>query len=374
MGSSTFDCDVFCDVIDNFGDAGISWRLACDLKAQKGWKVRLFINDLSTLSTIVPSVDPSLNSQEKHGIQIEQWKNAPSSEPSKVVIETFACKIPEKFEEKIAQSPLKPVWINFEYLSAEDWVEDFNYLPSPHPRLGYEKFYFYPGFTNKTAGVIIEDGIVEKQNKFDRKKKSEFLKSLNADPNALFSLFVFCYPSSPVELLAQALIKDKRPIQLLLAPGEGPQKLAKLLDNKASYITLVELPMVEQSSFDKLLWCADSLIVRGEDSFVRAQLSAIPFIWTIYPQENEVHIGKLLAFSEKYRQFQPNKEIGELWENVNLAWNKGLPEFIPLWAKWRNNLNPLCTWAERWREHLFSLQSLTINLSKFIEEKIKSYD
>ena len=48
-------CDMFCRVIDNYGDAGVSWRLAKSLAAEYDWAVRLIIDDAAVLSAIVPS-------------------------------------------------------------------------------------------------------------------------------------------------------------------------------------------------------------------------------------------------------------------------------------------------------------------------------
>ncbi|MCD8340060.1 MAG: elongation factor P maturation arginine rhamnosyltransferase EarP [Burkholderiales bacterium] len=369
----TYTCDIFCDVIDNYGDAGICWRLSRDLVKSRGWSIRLFINNLQTLSELVPSVSPHLASQNVDGIEIEMWDHSQKAEPSQIVIETFGCRIPESFEKKIARSPLKPVWINLEYLSAEDWIEGFHCLPSLHPQLGYEKFFFYPGVTKRTGGMIIENDLIGRQKDFE-KDKEKFLLSLNADPGSEFNFFVFCYPYSHLNLLKDALIADGRPVQLLLAAGKASDELEKLLVEVSTSIKVVRLPMIAQSHFDELLWSCNTLIVRGEDSFTRAQLSAVPFIWTPYAQEQSIHLGKLKAFCEKYRKFEPDDSIGNLWESINFSWNQGLPEFVPLWAKWRNNLSVLEKWAETWRNHLFSLQSLTINLCNFIEEKIKSPD
>ena len=41
--------DLFCRVVDNFGDVGVCWRLAADL-AQRGEQVRLWIDDASALT------------------------------------------------------------------------------------------------------------------------------------------------------------------------------------------------------------------------------------------------------------------------------------------------------------------------------------
>ena len=48
-------CDMFCRVIDNYGDAGVSWRLAQMLAKEYNWAVRLIIDDAAVLSAIVPT-------------------------------------------------------------------------------------------------------------------------------------------------------------------------------------------------------------------------------------------------------------------------------------------------------------------------------
>ncbi len=362
LQTKTFDCDIFCDVIDNYGDAGICWRLAKDLTRKKGWKIRLFINKLETLSFLVHDVDPRQKAQICEDIYIAQWDTSLTATPSGVVIETFGCRIPFEFEKAISESPLKPVWINLEYLSAEDWVENCNCLPSIHPSLGYTKYYFFPGVTKKTGGVIIEDGLSEAQDAF---RKGSFLQGLGADADAGFTLFVFCYPNAPLELLQEALAKDNRPVQLLLANGVPAEKF------RGPSIQKVALPSVEQKDFDKLLWASDSLIVRGEDSFVRAQLAAKPFIWNIYPQTEETHLKKLRAFGNRLSSVI-DSETFELWMKINLAWNTADPGFVALWPLWRNRTFSLTKSALQWRIYLQSIESLTANLCNFIEEKIQS--
>ena len=68
-----YSCDMFCRVIDNFGDAGIAWRLAQSLRTEKNWRVRLIIDDAATLSAMVPEVDTSLVEQTVSGIRIRRW-------------------------------------------------------------------------------------------------------------------------------------------------------------------------------------------------------------------------------------------------------------------------------------------------------------
>ena len=40
--------------------------------------------------------------------------------------------------------------------------------------------------------------------------------------------------------------------------------------------------------------------VRGEDSFVRAQWAALPFVWQAYPQADAAHLTKVAAFLDRY--------------------------------------------------------------------------
>ena len=46
--------DVCCRVVDNFGDAGVSWRLARALALEHGKRVRLWLDDPATLARLRP--------------------------------------------------------------------------------------------------------------------------------------------------------------------------------------------------------------------------------------------------------------------------------------------------------------------------------
>src|SRR6202000_2634845 len=60
-------------------------------------------------------------------------------------------------------------------------------------------------------------------------------------------------------------------------------------------LTVQALPFVDHDTYDQILWACDWNFVRGEDSFVRAQLAARPFVWHIYPQGDDAHLPKLDA-------------------------------------------------------------------------------
>ena len=49
--------DIFCQVIDNYGDIGVCWRLAAELAA-RGVQVQLRIDNASALAWMAPQGAP----------------------------------------------------------------------------------------------------------------------------------------------------------------------------------------------------------------------------------------------------------------------------------------------------------------------------
>jgi uncharacterized repeat protein (TIGR03837 family) len=98
------DWDIFCQVIDNFGDIGVCWRLARQLRSERQLRVRLWVDQLETFRALLPEVDPGLSIQDLHGVEIRRWESPfVSPLPAPVVLETFACRIPETFVAAMAQ-------------------------------------------------------------------------------------------------------------------------------------------------------------------------------------------------------------------------------------------------------------------------------
>ena len=61
-----------------------------------------------------------------------------------VVIEAFGCELPPSTSPRWRAASAAPVWLNLEYLSAEDWVADFHLRPSPHPRYPLDEDVLFP--------------------------------------------------------------------------------------------------------------------------------------------------------------------------------------------------------------------------------------
>ncbi|MDE2323789.1 MAG: elongation factor P maturation arginine rhamnosyltransferase EarP, partial [Betaproteobacteria bacterium] len=95
--------DLFCHVVDNFGDIGVGWRLARQLAHEHGRNVRLFVDDLNTFRVICPQINPRLAQQSVDGVQVFNWGRQLQLEPGDVVVELFGCKLVPAFLERVQQ-------------------------------------------------------------------------------------------------------------------------------------------------------------------------------------------------------------------------------------------------------------------------------
>jgi len=308
--------DIFCKVIDNYGDVGVCWRLAADLAARRQ-KVRLWCDDLSALTWLAPG---SVH-QGVPGVEVVAWTKAPTpTPPGDVVIEAFGCDPPADFVHRMAQRVSPPVWINLEYLSAEAWVERCHGLPSPQssgPGAGLTKWFFYPGFTEATGGLLREPDLMDRRASFDR---MAWLRSRGLSLQAGERLVVlFCYANPALPALLQML--GDQPTLLALTPGPAQEQVHRLALPRR--VRSIDLPWLSQAEFDHLLWSADLNLIRGEDSLVRAIWAGRPFLWQLYPQSDGAHGVKSAAFLDKLLSGSGEQAAGSWpWAaKLRLLWN-----------------------------------------------------
>ncbi|UTW11748.1 elongation factor P maturation arginine rhamnosyltransferase EarP [Marinobacterium rhizophilum] len=306
--------DIFCSVIDNFGDIGVSWRLARQLVAEHGQDVRLWVDDLDSFCRLCPQASPQAAQQCLDGVAIHHWpRDWQPVAAADVVIEAFACTLPERYIEAMARRPRPSLWLNLEYLSAEDWVGGCHGLPSLQPK-GLQKFFFFPGFTRDTGGLVREAGLIQQRRCFQSGagEKERFLKTLGITPEKNSRrVSLFAYENKNLFNWLDAMAGSNTPTLLLVPEGSIIAKLQEWLAIKQlsigdiqrrGAVTLQVLPFLSQPDYDRLLWSCDLNAVRGEDSFVRAQWAARPLLWQIYPQAENAHLDKLAAFLELYCQ------------------------------------------------------------------------
>ena len=288
--------DIYCRVIDNLGDAGVCWRLAAGLAA-RGQRVRLVIDDAAPLGFMAPGGAP--------GVEVLPWPGP--AVVGDVVVEAFGCDPPEATVAAMAARTLPPVWLNLEYLSAEPYVERSHRLPSPQfsgPGKGLSKWFFYPGFTPATGGLLQDDA--EGDRVHDPKDEPADARAWAAAlgwgaATGGRTVLVFCYdnPALPGLLQSLAAQAGPQPTRLLLPPGPARAQVQALALPPA--LQPINLPYLAQPDFDRLIASTDLNLVRGEDSFVRAQVGAdSPFLWQIYPQADGAHAPKLEAFLDQY--------------------------------------------------------------------------
>jgi uncharacterized repeat protein (TIGR03837 family) len=371
--TTTKTWDIFCRVIDNFGDIGVCWRLARQLAAEHNQRVRLWVDDLDSLIRIWPET-LQLDHQYVAGVEVCRWNAefASNVQIADVVIEAFACDIPSIYLNEMAKLKLSgtvPVWINLDYLSAESWVEDCHLIPSTHPATGLHKTFFFPGFTSRTGGLLRERSLMSARDGF---QTHSWLTSMGVrpQPDALV-ISLFAYENPAVTSLLVAWSNSTKPIHCLIPQGKIltsiNQALGQNLDMGDSYtqknLCLQVIPFITQTEYDKLLWACDINFVRGEDSFIRAQWAAKPLFWHIYPQDEETHITKLDAFLDTYTG-SASGTLGTAIHQAWLAWNlEGDME-----ASWHQLLSQFTEWqkhSQHWCNSLLEQPDLASQIVNF---------
>jgi uncharacterized repeat protein (TIGR03837 family) len=380
--------DIFCNIVDNFGDIGVCWRLAGNLAA-RGKRVRLWVDDVSPLAWMAPSGYPNVEVIDCED-SIPKDTDSVNIKLGDVLIDTFDCEfaINNIATQAINTSATdengtilehlpaaRPVWLNLEYLTAESFAERAHTLPYVHhsgAAKGWTQRYFYPGFNERTGGLLREADLFGLQKTFDKAawlaslsfktmdevsnhSQVELIKSriLNS---RLISLF--CYEPTALETLIDQLAASETQTCLLVTHGRATAAVKAILVEKkrlqSTYLlpevlSIVYLPQLTQTDYDHLLWSCNLNFVRGEDSLVRAIWAAKPFIWQIYPQHDGAHHAKLDAFLTMM-------DAPATLKAAHIAWNASaaeteadpqlprfqqldLPSCLPSWAQSAQNLS-----------------------------------
>lgn len=380
--------DIFCTVVDNYGDIGVTWRLAKQIANEYQIPVNLWVDDLMSFSHILPTLDPLKATQTFNGVNIIHWtKPLPIAfVAGSVLIEAFACELPEQVKSQLVHlhqvDPKSvPIWLNLEYLSAEDWVEGCHGLPSLQAS-GLKKYFYFPGFSAKTGGLICEQELFAERDAWqaDTANKLQLfsqlgLKGIEAKDTVIS---IFSYETEALPVLCELWQQSGEKTHALIPKGRSLNSLKHLLPCDIAALvpgqqivhgnlTLHILPMTDQQGFDRLLWSCDVNIVRGEDSFLRAQWAAKPFIWHIYPQEDDYHLVKLEAFLKLYCDNLPPKIAG-YWSELNLAFNQAQQSAVSLHWQNLNPVNlPLLHHGKQWPINALNAADLATRLVQFVK-------
>ena len=384
--SSNLSWDIFCQVVDNHGDLGVCWRLSSQL-ASLGHHVRLWVDDAKAL----PWMAPGALQGRWPRLQVRPWPKPWAMPPghlpaADVWIEAFGCEIPAEFVAHFmnaaaaAPTGADPVWINLEYLSAESYVERMHALPSPvmhGPGAGLTKWFFYPGFTSRTGGLLREPDLLARQATFDR---AAWLSARGVDwcGDALLAS-LFCYEPAPMRHWLGQLALAEQNTHLMVTPGrataavqialagmastQSPGSDTTLPSETSGQLTISYLPHLPQRVYDELLWACDLNFVRGEDSLVRALWAGKPFVWHIYPQGDDAHHAKLDAFLDWLGAPASLRKFHHIWNGIEPpAPDSAEPACLidlPAWGA--------C--AQAARERLLGQADLITQITRFVSEK-----
>jgi uncharacterized repeat protein (TIGR03837 family) len=226
-------------------------------------------------------------------------------------------------------------------------------MSSPDPRLPLLKYFFFPGFDPATGGLLRECDHDQRRLAFD---EAAFRAELGLPPKAADELTIslFSYENPALPQLMKAWVASNCPIRLLW-PGSAEAAWSR------GALSVHPLPFLPQRSYDELLWACDLNFVRGEDSFVRAQWAAKPFVWQIYPQDDDAHRVKLDAFLAMH---PAGAQLGPFWRAWNGAGSLDWPAFAA-------RLPALDAPLEHWAVTLAKRPDLASKLVQFARERLK---
>ena len=374
--------DIFCRVIDNFGDLGVCWRLSADL-AHRGHSVRLWVDDASALQWMAPGALQG----EWPGVQVVRWEQTQDAQtlenlaPADVWIEGFGCDIAPEFIARraystgtLGQNGLNfPVWINLEYLSAEVYVERAHALPSPvmqGPAAGHTKYFFYPGFTPGTGGLMRGPERPDTPPRFDATRaKQNWLARHGVSWQGEFLVSLFCYEPAPLARLLRHWAAFHRRTRLLVTTGRATRAVHAALASMGplppdSPLQITYLHALSQVAFDQLLCYCDLNCVRGEDSLVRAIWAGKPLVWHIYPQDDDAHHAKLLAFLDVLKAPPSLVDFHAVWNGLD-----ALPQGADNTALLPTDLRSWHSAVQGLQARLLQRDDLTTQLVRFVEKK-----
>lgn len=380
--------DLVCRVVDNYGDAGVAWRLARQLADEHRQKVTLWIDDLASLARLVPALPADATAGRAEGVDVRALAPAPAPavappEPD-VVVETFGCGLPPHWIDALAQRPRPPAWIVLEYLSAEPWVDTANRRASPHPATGLPRWYWCPGFTPASGGLLRERDAISRPAavRADPRRRSRTLAALGASaPPGARVVLAFVYPGMTLAPLLDAWSDAATPTIALVPQGVAVEAIDAWSGGRVprpgtslsrGALTVSSFAFVPQRAFDDVLASSDFAFVRGEDSFVRAQWAGIPFAWQAYRQDAGAQRVKVDAFLARYlAEPGPGRGPAAALRALSDALNRDDGAALArAWPGVEVGLPDLEGHGRRWAAYLGAKPDLATSLVEFVRSKL----
>jgi len=392
-GSRALRCHLFCSVIDNYGDLGVCWRLARHLATEHRIAVTLWVDDLISFAHLAPGLDSACSEQMLGDIRVQRWQTGRELDDhdcADIVIEGFACRLPDSYLAAMATRLTPPLWLNLEYLSAEDWVEGCHAMPSIHPRTGLTQHFFFPGFTAGTGGLLREAGLTAMLDTWrsDATVSAAFWRRIGAPEAATAArrLSLFSYENTAMASLLDTLARDITPTCLLVFAGRALTGVNTWLGRPLAIgdtaqrgaLSIHVLPLLDHTDYDHVLALCDLNFVRGEDSFVRAQWAGAPMLWHIYPQDEDAHLIKLAAWQTRLETLAAaaGTPMPASWSLALQAWNSDADrpdlQHQSDWSQFLADLPEIRSAMQSWRQYLLAQPDLATQLMRFYADRVES--
>lgn len=360
--------DIFCKVVDNFGDIGVCWRLAKQLHQEYNVQIKLFVDHLPTAAKILTNIVDS-REQQFQGVTVIRWDDNTSFDvAADVVIETFACGLPAAY---LSLMNKQTVWVNVDYLSAEAWVPTFHGLNGKHRETALTRHFYFPGFNDKTGGLLREQNLMTNRDAFQASQalQQDFWRSLMIAHHSYdLIISLFHYQDAPVDALLQSLAGGEQSVMVVMPLNHHmPTSLLGYTDFvvgdciTVGALTLHVLPFLTQDDYDRLLWVCDINFVRGEDSWVRAIFAGKPFVWQPYWQEDNAHLLKLNAF---LASFYLHPEWQQMLVKLHEAWSTAQFD-DDVWQHYLKDLSELTVYTQQQSQMLTKQEDLASKLLAF---------
>lgn len=377
---------LLCRVVDNFGDIGFVFRLAKSITEKSPeTKITLICSDLKSFSLMENKIQADMKIQtveyKKSSWLVLDWNlceddlkelksgkwNFDDNFP--LILECFQCGRPLWLEEILFCNENNKIHhiLNIEYLTAEDYAEDFHLLKSYTRSSNVKKVFFMPGFTPKTAGLVIDENflILSKEN---------HLKNEN-----VFKISLFSYERDCTDIFdaltefqekIRAEVNKNFCVEVYAAQGKSLSFAQDAWNKTGKKISFFPQKFMSQTEYDKLLLSMDINFVRGEETLARACLCSKPFLWQAYIQDENYQLVKVNALLDRIRKFFPEESwicIKKLFLDYNTPHSRLQKENL-LFLFGETYSGKLTENFKGFSDELFSQGELTENLLDYIEQ------
>lgn len=368
--------DIFCDIIDNYGDIGFVYRLARGLyKKQDSLKINVFLNNISSFGAINKRIDAAKKIQSVEGINyynLDKLSRADFRQiiPGQIAIEAFACELPKEY--LINYKNNLRIIINLEYFTCETWTKEYHMQSSYTHLEGVKKFFYFPGIHHWSGGLIYTENRFENQ--------SEFISLINrygkvqvevTEPKVVFGS-IFSYEhnfNNFLDTLNDYGIESEKKIYLMVFGEKSNITSLQNTDN----IKIIPMDYLNQEDYDKVLSMCDFNLVRGEESFARALLSGKPFLWHAYCQDMGTHMEKVEGFMKFIASLDTQTNI-HMYENTMRNYNcRNENSYEPSQEDFKGfiyKLDMLSPIFEKVKNSIIANGNLIDKLIKFIEKEL----